>query len=103
MQSKLTLNAVIVDEHTTLTYTEVCEYLNIPEALLIEMEEQGLFEVTVLPEKSKPCLKSKAINRIEAACRLHQQLGVNLSGAVLALELLDELQELRHRLAVLER
>ncbi len=101
MQKNKPLNAIMLDEHSTLTYTEVCAYLNIPEALLIEMQEQGLFEVIVI--QATPCINQQAISRIESACRLHQHLGVNLPGVVLALELLDELQELRHRLAVLER
>jgi chaperone modulatory protein CbpM len=39
------------------------------------------------------------VQRVQTAIRLQQDLGVNLAGAALALDLLEELQELRCRQA----
>ncbi|MDP3559599.1 MAG: chaperone modulator CbpM [Legionellaceae bacterium] len=96
-----TLIATIIDEHTTYTFVEVCQQLHIPEALLLEMEEHGLF--TPIISNKQHLLNQQALQRIEAACRLHRDLEINLAGVVLALELLDQLEELQQRLAILER
>lgn len=42
-----------------------------------------------------------SLSRVQAAMRLQHDLGVNLSGIALVLELLDELQGLRERLSLL--
>jgi chaperone modulatory protein CbpM len=89
--------AVITEESVSYTIIEVSEQLAIPAELIEEMKEQGLF-IT-----DKQLIDQHSLNRIVSACRLNRDLGVNLPGAVLALELLDELNELRHRLAIIER
>ncbi len=99
MQAKRIFTAVIINEHEMYSFQEVCEQLNIPETLMMEMEEHGLFQC----EEKNHFITHQALNRIESACRIHQDLGVNLPGVVLALELLEELEELRHRLSILER
>jgi chaperone modulatory protein CbpM len=98
MQEKKIITAVLVDEYETYSIQMVCEQLNIPESLMIEMEEHGLFQY-----EGSQHITHQALKRIESACRIHQDLGVNLPGVVLALELLEELEELRHRLSILER
>lgn len=101
---KQVIKAILVDDETMFSRLEICQYLNISEDLLEEMEAQGLFD-TCLP--SKPLLEKglnqKALIRMEKACRLHTHLGINLPGVVLALELLDELEALRNQIAILER
>lgn len=101
MKDKITLTAIVVEDESTLSYIEVCQRLQIPEELLHEMEEQGLFISITVNQDSM--LNQRALQRIEAACRLQQDLGLNLPGAVLALELLDELEELRKQLSILGR
>lgn len=95
--------AVIIDDQVTYTIVEVCQLLNIPERILDEMEAHGLFQRVVSEQHHEPVIASQSIQRIEVACRIQRDLGVNLPGAVLALELLDELNELRGQLALLER
>lgn len=101
MKDKITLTGIIIDEESTLTYVEVCERLQIPEELLHEMEVHGLF-IAVSINQDK-VLSQRAFQRIEAACRLQQDLGVNLPGAVLAIELQEALEALRKQLKILER
>jgi len=97
MKSNTNDFVLVVDDQTNYTLIEVCQRLNIPEALLHEMSEHGLFEI----HASK--IEHAALSRIQAACRLHQDLDVNLPGVILALELHDQLEELKLRLAVLEK
>lgn len=85
------IHAEVVDETQMFTLLEVSEKLLIPEDLIIEMHGYGLFEF----DEQKRILTSQAFHRIQKALRLHQDLEINLPGVVLALELLDELEELR--------
>ena len=103
MNDKEVFTAVIVDEQLMYTVVEVCRHLNIPEQILDEMEAHGLFQRTVSEQHPEPVIVGQAVQRIEVACRIQRDLGVNLPGAVLALELLDELDALKHRLSLLER
>ncbi|OGV27531.1 MAG: hypothetical protein A3F18_07990 [Legionellales bacterium RIFCSPHIGHO2_12_FULL_37_14] len=95
------ITTVVFDEDATYTLVEVSEELNISAELLNEMQEYGLFEV--IDERHEALIDQESLRKIESACRLHQDLGVNLPGVVLALELLDEIEDLRQQLAILER
>ena len=44
----------------------------------------------------------RTVGRIQAACRIQHDLDINVPGVVLVLELLDELDQLRNRLTMLE-
>lgn len=97
------IKAVLIDEFAIYTVVEVSKRLDIPEQLLFAMEEEGLFNRYYRESTSEPCIKQNDFSRIEAACRLHKDLQINLAGVVLALDLLEEIDELRHRLKILER
>lgn len=96
------LIGVLVEDHMTLSVTEICDKYRIPQELLQEMLEQGLFSSQGEVETEMK-FDQKAIRRLTVACRLHYDLGVNLPGAALALDLLEELDDLRHELAILRK
>jgi chaperone modulatory protein CbpM len=102
MNSEHFLTGVLIDENTTLTFIEVCHRYNIPEELLIEMAEHGLFNAP-LANKDEMSLSQRDLRRIESAFRLHQDLGVNLPGIALAFDLLEELREAQQELEILRR
>lgn len=102
MSQDTILIGVLIEESQTITYTEVCHKYNIPEKLLVEMMEHGLFsnqstQITQLK------LNQKELHRIESAFRLHQDLGINLPGVVLALELLEKIERLDDELHILRK
>jgi chaperone modulatory protein CbpM len=103
MEKHYTFTAVMVDDNLTYTSIEVCQKLNISELLLNEMEEQGLFKSIASEKQTEPLIQVQDLPRIEKAYHIHRDLEVNVAGVILVLELLDELQDLRHRLAILER
>lgn len=103
MEEQYTFTAVILDEDLTYTSIEVCQKLNIPELLLREMEEQGVFQAISVKKDAEPTITMQDIKRIEKAFRLHRDLDVNVPGTVLVLDLLEQLEDLRQRLAILER
>lgn len=102
MTKSSVITGVVLSETTTFSAVEVCERFHIPNELLLEMIEQGLFHQQ--PSEAKQlALNLHDLQRIETAIRLHRDLEVNLPGVALALDLLDELQQLRKELAVLRR
>lgn len=93
---------VLIEETTTISFNEVCQKYHIPEELLLEMVEYGLFSSrTTKIEHLK--LNQKDLRKIESAFRLHQDLGVNLPGVALALELLEKINQLNEELNILRK
>ena len=80
----------------------MCNKYHISEDLLSEMVEQGLFPNQ--PAESKQiALDQRAQRKMESAFRLHRDLGINLQGVALALELLEEMEKMREELAILRK
>jgi len=101
MDDQIILTGVLVDEDTPISFIEVCQKYNLSEELLSEMIEHGLF--TPLASNLKTIqVTQKTVWRIQSARRLQQDLALNLPGAVLVLELLDELERMRNELRILE-
>jgi chaperone modulatory protein CbpM len=98
-----TLTAVIVDENTTWTFHEVCQKCHLSEVSLLDFLEHGLIEVTSAERFEVMEFTQRHLSRIQSAQRLQHDLGVNVPGVVLALELLEELQSVRHELDILRR
>ncbi|CEG58467.1 chaperone modulator CbpM [Legionella fallonii] len=96
------LVGVLIEETTTISFHEVCHKYHIPEELLSEMVEQGLFP-NQPSNKEQIALDQKALRRLEAAFRLHKDLGINLPGVALALDLLEEIEKMRKELEILRK
>ena len=97
MDNKTILTGVLMDEHMTFSIVEVCQKCNISEEMLLEMLEHGLGR-----HLKTLHVDEKTLGRIESASRIQHDLGVNVPGVVLVLELLDELEQLRNELNILQ-
>lgn len=95
------VTGVLLDERTTVSFVEVRQRLNLTEAALLELLEHGIFDISAQNFQQMQ-FNVTMLQKIEAACRLQQDLGVNVPGAVLALELLEELAQLRLQLSILQ-
>lgn len=87
----------IIDEATTWGFSELCSLCRLEGEIVRQMVNEGV----VIPEGSSPDtwrFNSVAIRRIQVTQRLQNDLRVNLPGAALALDLLEELDELRSKL-----
>jgi chaperone modulatory protein CbpM len=87
----------VLDETTYWGITEICRLCRVDNEVIYEMVNEGV----LIPEGSSPetwRFNSVAIKRIQVTLRLQSDLRVNLPGAALALDLLDELDELRAQL-----
>lgn len=95
------LSGCILEEETELTLSELCRACNVHAELIIELVEEGVLEPTGA-EPSTWVFAGSSLKRTRAALRLQADLGVNLPGVALALELLDELESLRARIQIIE-
>ena len=95
------VNGDVLEEQDGITLGELCRACRVPAEVVIEMVEHGLIE----PAGRDPArwrFTGVSVQRVRCAQRLRRDLGVNLAGAALAVDLLDELERLRARLRRLE-
>jgi chaperone modulatory protein CbpM len=90
----LYLHGTLIDDDTLCTLTELCRLCCIESEAIMAMIEEGL----ITPLGQAPAdwrFGSGEIRRIKTAIRLQRDLRVNLPGCALALDLLEELEQLR--------
>lgn len=87
----------IVEEEAALSLGELCRVCAVSAEDVLRLVEEGVIE----PRGREPLVwrfEAVCVRRIVRAQRLRRDLGVNLAGAALALDLLEELDRLRSRL-----
>jgi chaperone modulatory protein CbpM len=95
------LSGDIFEEDVELSLADLCRACQLPAENVFELVEQGVIE----PIGRDPAgwrFRGISVRRVRCARRLEQDLGVNVAGAALAIDLLEELQRLRTRLRRLE-
>lgn len=96
------LTGELIDDDVELSLAELCRACQIPAERILEFIDEGIIE----PYGSEPAqwrFYGIGIRRIRCAIRLQHDLGINLSGVALALDLLEEITVLRRRLQQFER
>jgi chaperone modulatory protein CbpM len=96
MQENEILSGTVLDEHFRLTLVEVCQICEVSAEEVIELVNEGVIEVEGA-EPSTWRFNAPAFERLRIALRLERDLGVNLEGAALVIDLLEELNRLRGR------
>jgi len=97
-----TTETQVLAEGEWLSVTQVCRASQIDAAVVIELAELGLVRHRG-DEPREWQLSVSELSRLRTAARLIRDLGVNVSGAALAVELLEARRELESRLRALER
>ena len=89
----------IVEDELEVSLAELSLACGVHAEWLISLVEEGILE----PLETEPQWRfsGSSIQRARVVQRLQQELGVNLAGAALALDLLDEIETLRERLTAL--
>ncbi len=96
------LNGDLLDERTQLSLSELCHACSSHAEWVIGLVEEGVLEP--LGHAHGPWrFSATCLQRARTAVRLQRDLGINLAGVALALDLLDEVDSLRARLIRLEK
>jgi len=91
------ISGMVLDESIRLSLVELCQFAKASQEHVIEMVEEGVLD----PEGSSIQnwqFDHKALKRLQIALRLQQDLGLNLPGSALVLDLLEEMEQLRRKL-----
>jgi len=91
------LTGRILENETRLTLSQLCDTCAVHAEYIIELVDEGFIEPSGM-KKSHWCFNGITIKRVQKAKRLQQDLGINLAGVALAIELMDEIEQLRARL-----
>ncbi len=94
------LNGVVLEEQTELTLADLCRACAAEADLMLALVAEGI----LVPHSPTPLgevhtlwrFSGVYLHRARVAVRLQNDLGVNLAGVALALDLMDELAVLRH-------
>jgi chaperone modulatory protein CbpM len=87
----------VLEEQGELSLADLCRVCQLSAERVFQLVDEGLLE----PRGRNPKqwrFHGRSVRRVRCVIRLERDLGVNLAGAALALDLLDELQRLRARL-----
>lgn len=96
MNERTPVHGDLLDEQMRLTLEELCQVCKTDEHLVVELVREGVVEAWT-SETDQWVFSGVAVTRVRTAIRLQQDLDVNLPGAALALELIDEIERLRSR------
>jgi chaperone modulatory protein CbpM len=102
MTTQTILTGILVEDTTEFTLGELSRTCGMPAEWILALVEEGVIE-PVSTDQSHWHFPGHCLRRVRIVQRLQSDLGINLAGAALALELLEEVEELRRRIAVLEK
>ena len=88
------LSCEIVDERSELRLADLCRMFAVDERHIRELVEEGVLSVIEL-DTAEWRFSGASLRRARIALRLERDLGINLPGVALALDLLEELEQLR--------
>ena len=94
------VSATILEEQVGLSLSEVSRACAVHAEMIVELVNEGV----LVPDGREPHrwrFTGVHVRRATVALRLQRDLGLNLAGAALALELLDEVEALRAQLRVM--
>ena len=100
---KLTfLQCQVVEEEVQLSLTELCQASSAERELVLQLVEHGVIQ----PQGDAPqawVFTGSSLQRTRVALRLLHDLELNLPGAALAMDLLDQIAQLQRELQALQR
>jgi chaperone modulatory protein CbpM len=91
---------IVPEDPTELTLADICRACAVQTDFIVELVEEGVL-APAGREPQRWRFTYTHLRRVRVASRLQRDLGVNLAGTALALELLEEIEALRARLQVL--
>lgn len=95
------LTAVVLDESSRVTLRELCQACALTAEQVTALMDEGVIEAQ--QTAGTLYFSGVCVRKVHRIVRLEKDLGVNHAGAALALELLEEIEQLRARIRRLER
>lgn len=89
-------SVTVLDDNIRFTLLELCTLGQTSAEWIIELVEEGVLEPEGI-EIGEWRFGADALKRLQAVQRLQRDLRINLPGAALVLELLEEIEMLRQR------
>jgi len=95
------LTGTILDEQLVLTLNELASICSCNADWIVDLVEEGILE-PLHQDTSEWRFSAVCVVRVRTATRLYRDLNVNLAGVALAIDLLDEISELRSKQDMLD-
>ena len=92
----------ILSEKNKLALQDICERCGLPETTIRAYVEEGVIEVEG-DDVARWRFSEVSMVRIQKACRLERDLGLNPAGVALALDLMAQIDELKTEIKRLQR
>jgi chaperone modulatory protein CbpM len=87
------LDGELISQEVEFTVEELCRSCMLQSDQIVELVQEGVLEAYG-EDTTRWRFRISSFRRVRTAMRLQRDLGVNLAGAALALELLDRIAEL---------
>jgi chaperone modulatory protein CbpM len=91
-----TVTGEVFDETTVITLSQLCEVCSVEHTLIEQLVEEGVLD-PVSGATNELRFRYTSVRITQTALRLQEDLGVNLAGVALALELLERIEELQRQ------
>lgn len=102
MNERQSLRGQVIEEETLITLDELCRHCTVCAEEVVALVREGVLdpadESVDRGQAGRWQFHISSVRRVRTVVRLQRDLGVNLSGAALALELLDRIEALQRRL-----
>jgi len=100
MKKQVVIADIVLRTDVNVSIDSLCKQYDIPEQWLYELMEYGFFHESLGKQST---LDLDMVARIQTARRLQLDLEINTAGIVVVMELLEELEHMRHAMRLLER
>ena len=94
------LEGQVIDDRTEITIVQLCRLCSVESELVERLVEEGIIEPS-RREGGTLYFPRSSTRRTQVVLRLRSDLGVNMAGAALAVELLERIERLESRLRVI--
>jgi len=102
MAEQSILTGIMVEDTTEFTLGELSRACGKPAEWILALVEEGVIE-PVGADKTRWRFQGHCLRRVRIVQRLESDLGINLAGAALVLDLLEEIEKLRSKVSVMEQ
>ncbi len=94
-------SGVVLDEFTVVTIDDLCQTCRVDQAVIVSLVNEGIVEPNSRTE-SPWRFSGTALPLFARAIRLQRDLELNPAGVAFALDLLDEIEQLRKHIKLIE-